>query len=201
MLVKVKEGNKEAVNTLILGHIGLAGAIAARFAKDYPWKDSDDIAAYTLYKLVEQTNRIATGELMTHHDNYSAYIHYVLGKEVKRYLDQDHVIQPPTNDPKCLQEIRDNAEEFRDRYTPRQITENHGTIPPANRDYDLVIKDLVIRSKFFTRQEQQIIYLRLQGFDDIEIGAVFGVTKQRIEQIRKGLRNRLELVTGETAPC
>lgn len=195
-----KTGTEEeragAVEALILGHIRLAGSIAAKFAGAVPLK-ADDIAAFAFYQLVEITNRIALNELMTEHNEYDAYLSYCLNREIQRYLNQDHVVKPPTNDPKVLErEIRKDPEGFALKYTPKPINDGDIVTLGADRNFDLFLKDMVIDSEYFTRREQIIIYLRVQGFEDPEIAAALHLTKQRIEQIRKGCRERLERLTG-----
>lgn len=194
-----EEERREAVEKLILGHIGLAGSIAARFAAKMPNK-SDEILAFAMYKLVDSTNRIASGELMTHHDNYDAYIHVVLMREISRMLNQDYTVRPPTNDPKILaEEIRVDPVGFKDKYTPRQLTECKAVCPAPDQDFEFVVDDLVTNSEFFTSTERKVIYDRIAGYDDTEIATRIHRSKQRVQQIRAELKWRLEYLTGEKA--
>lgn len=182
-----------------MGHIGLAGSIAARYAMKVPNK-ADEIVALAMSLLVDKTNRIADGELMTEHSNYDAYIHVVLQREISRWLNQDYTIKPPTNDPTVLEEeIRRDPEGFKDKYTPRQMTEYKAVSPSVDRDFDLVVDDVVVQSQCFSGTEKQIIFLRIEGYDDTEIGRKLRMTKQAVGQIRNNMRRKLERLTGETS--
>lgn len=187
------ERRKEHVNKLILGHIRFVGSIAAYFTSKVPTK-SADIMAYALCRLVEITNRISYNELMKGHTNYDAYLQFTLRREIARYLNQDYIVVPAVNDPRVLEEIRQNREDFIDRYKPRTLSESANATPAV--DFPSIVRDLVGNSQMFTTREQELITYKIEGLEDVEIAAKMGITKQRVGQIKEGLRTRLELLTG-----
>jgi len=115
-------------------------------------------------------------------------------------LNQDYTVRPPTNDPKVLEEeIRKDPVGFKDKYTPRQLTECKAVFPAPDKHFGFVVDDLVINSEFFTTTEKAVIYGRLAGYDDVELAAQLKRSKLRIQQIRAEIKGRLEYLTGEKA--
>jgi RNA polymerase sigma factor (sigma-70 family) len=44
----------------------------------------------------------------------------------------------------------------------------------------------------FDGRERQILEMRIEGYKDIEIGEKLGLTKQRVHQLREGIKSKLE---------
>lgn len=190
------EERRDAVNELILGHIGFAGSIAARFAAKVPNKN-EDILALSMYILVESTHRIAMGELMTQHDNYDAYMNVVLSREIQKALNADHTVRPPVDNPTELEELRKDPEEFADRFRPRSLTECKAVSPAPDRGFEAVLQDIVYDSQCFSSREREIIEYRLQGLNDTEIAKLLKISKEAIRQTKENMRRKLERLTGE----
>lgn len=140
---------------------------------------------------------------MTQHENYDAYIHVVLQRELKRFLRRDQVVQGPSNVPGHFSNdlahpisygVFDMPTSTMGRHIPHQLLSS-----AADRDFNFVVDDIVIQSQFFTSIEQRIIFARLDGYDDNEIGQMLHLSPGRVQQLRSKMQARLERLTEEKA--
>lgn len=207
-LKKAREGDAAAIDELIKGHIRLVAAIAARLSVFHPFK-AEDLFAQGLLHLIICTRKVANNEVMTLHNNFSAYIHKSIWGYLQTYIKKDHVVAPPINSAWLIiklkeYDLNDLFQEFEhiENLTPRNEADSEkmgyhpGYIGKRDDAFPMLYQE-VLNSDLFTETEKRIILQRVEGYTDEEIGRQLGVTKVTVNNKRKRMRHRINYLLGE----
>lgn len=177
ILESVRNGDPEAIRKMILGHMGLATGLVARYNRS---QQSDELVSAAFYALVNAVNRIANGHL--DHDNPTAYIAKFIHGEIRRVLSNKSV---------SVKAIQFRYHQFnRDRAGAKNglaIENVIGLYPDTTIDVEEEINALVK-----DKTDEQIIRLLCLGYDGVEIAQKLNLHKssvsRRISRIRKNYK-------------
>ena len=198
MASKLREGDASQISALIECHIKLAYQISKRFINSYP-KKKDDIIAAAFYGLSKAVNWAYEGRL--YDDGITKYIQVTVQRHIRDFLETDHKINIPRKTFKRLIELNETIE-----FVPVIVPINHDT---ENENEDFYLEDYqenvtdqyvqhykIFEELFFilklTDIERQIVELRLDGYTQAEIGQKLNRTQQSIQQILKGIQDRIK---------
>lgn len=97
----VRQGDRQAINEMIEGHLRLANGLISRYASALAdFDDLDELVSAAWYAVVYAVNRIATGHLT--HTNASGYIAKFLHQFLHAALKGRSVISNPRGHDDCV---------------------------------------------------------------------------------------------------
>jgi FixJ family two-component response regulator len=167
----VRNSNPENVYEaeLLRGLLRFGSSIVAEFAIKAPSQVPELFSemADELWCAIEAMRQGA----IDHHDppNVMGYVAVRLRGRLKKFV---------------YREIR-----HRIRYRDQGKKKHREKIPKSSRDslYEL---EEILNACLKTERERQVIGLRLQGLDDVQIGKELGCSKQSVHEIRSRIKNR-----------
>lgn len=172
LLKLTREGNDEAQDELILGHVRLAVSIVDRYIVHFNCRYLDDeLDDAAIEGIVVAVDRIRQGHLK--HDNVTAYIVVVVHRFIADCLWKSSLVRVP------------RGHHYR-WGTP--IREDSVNCNPSKMIETRDLIDHVIRSK----QERRIVDLRIAGYTDREIGKIMDIPKVTVFRTRQILKTRFE---------
>jgi len=168
VLEKVRKGDSDAIETMILGHCRLALSIVNRYLSVFNINDSEDLDSAAIQGIVIAVNLIVKGRLK--HNNPTGYIVTYIHQYITEYIYHSSVVYFPR----------------RSRQIPIEIF--HDSIGVENT-CTLEIWDSVL-SITENDIEKQILKLRSQDYTDSEIGEKLGLSRLKVFRIRHNLLDR-----------
>ena len=140
-------GDAVARDEIILGHINLAGAVAATYAAQTGC-DPDDAMSVAMLALCDAVDRISLGSCP--HGNIGAYINKCVNGRVDEFISRDFMIRPP--------QYRERKDE------PIKVI-------PLTFDIHVETEtDLgLFESSHFTPREREILRMKYEGYTEGEI--------------------------------
>lgn len=179
ILESVKRGEPEAIEKMILGHMGLVTGLVARYNRA---NRSDELVSAAFYGLVNAVNRIASGHLDHHDPNPTAYIVTFVHGEIRRVLSEKSISVKTIQLPGILlpkgRRSRSNA------VAGDRMDEFIGSHPDTTLDVEEKIKCIVS-----DKTDERIIELLRLGYDGMGIGKKLNLHRssvsRRISRIRK----------------
>lgn len=156
---------KAAAHKIIMSHARLGMSLVARWALGYPWQ-IDDMVSEMLMALVDGVEMIAEGAIDSHGNspNIGGYLAQTIHGRINKMLAQ----KPKDPGAKII----------------RSVPGDQGCL-------DLM--EIITRS-IETRQERTVIELRIEGYNDAQIGQMLEpqLTEQRVYQIRTVVKRRIQ---------
>ena len=170
LVKKLKQGDKDAADQLIIYHIPLAKHLANRFAKKH-YNTYFEFLSIAHEVLVSKIEKIRRNGAILYNDAISPYLNKSISFAFTKFISRER---------KNLdRQLRFNAQ-IRSR---KLITYNHGL--------EHLLLEEIYSSSELSPEEKILIQLRIAGHTDQEIGEHFGVSKQRVFVVRKNLRQKL----------
>lgn len=176
ILERVREGNREARDTLILGHLRLATSIVNRYLSYLNSNHSvmaDDLDGAAIEGIVDAVDRIEKGKMQ--HDNVTGYIVYSIHNSINRCLKKSIPIHVPRNHKiPCF----------------LSLDENHHVKEGWHEFHDLVeVKD-ELDNLIQNEIERKLIDLKIMGHSDTEVAAILGLNRTKLIRMKQSLRER-----------
>ena len=168
---RLRNGDKGARDEIILGHINLAGSIAATYAAQLK-RDPQDIMSVAMLGLCDAVDRIALGSCT--HGNFGAYINKCVNGRIDEFVSKDHMIKP------CGFRERKNE--------PYKQATGLDRLQYRDQKVDMSL----FESSHFTRREREILQLKYEGHTEGEIAWRLEITQQRVSQILAGLKGAVK---------
>ena len=170
LLKRVREGDSEAVEKMILGHVRLAFSIVNRYVNSFPYF-VDDLKSAAMMGIVIAVNKIAENS-MAAHDNVTGYIVINVNYAIRREIQNSFVIRTPRG--KKVVSMTD--------LTQCNLVKRHSQ--PSSQLYE--IWDAV-DSLTEDQLEKQILELRSEGHTDNKVADFLGLSRSSVTRIRKNL--------------
>ncbi len=170
LLKRVRVGNSEAIEKMILGHIRLAFSIVSRYVNSFPYF-VDDLKSAAIMGVVIAVNKIAKNS-MDSHDNVTGYIVINVNYVIRREIQNNLAIQSPRNK-KVLLVTSGVSWNVRTRHSQlsSQLYEIWDSVDSLTED----------------QLEKQILELRSEGHTDNEVAEFLGLSRSSVTRIRKNL--------------
>jgi DNA-directed RNA polymerase specialized sigma24 family protein len=184
LLRRVRQGDSQAINEMIEGHLRLANSIVARYLmtsnRDVKSVDVEELVAAAFYATVYAVNRIASG-FMTH-DNVGGYIAEFLHQKLHAALKERSIICNPRGleDPVLCCQLSECD------------SEQHGKIEPdtsleVDEEVESIVNDVV---------DAKIVRMLRLGYCAADVARDLGVHKgtvsRRIQRIRENYMESLQ---------
>ncbi len=169
---------------LARGFIRLALKIAASWANNRPQK-ADDIASAALFGIVYALDK-AREKLID--DNLTGWVIAAIVSHCRRFCAQDHLAVVPaktyhTRQKKGLSTPTLTIVPIDFREIEKRCYTSTGTVHEIKEMLKISAKD---------DRDREIIRLRIQGYDDREIGAKLNISQQAVHMRRKDLESRYQ---------
>jgi DNA-directed RNA polymerase specialized sigma subunit len=179
-LVKgLRDGDLSTHGEIIEGHIKLAITIAGRYIRICPRK-SEELVSESMFGLMYAVKK-AQEKMID--DNVTSWIASCCHRFAQRFLISDNVIRvPPTSAKRCGIIV------IVTRLTVDVTTASTG---PLCDFMDM------IESCAKTDFDRKILDLRIQGYNDKEIGESLGVSQQHVSKMRDKMRSRFDAISRE----
>jgi len=178
LLEKVKEGNKNAIETMILEHMKLAISAVNPFIKKYScYYLKDELESATMEGLVVAVNNIANGkmpdtEYNTQYTHAVAYIIKIVRRHLYDYYRKSTVVYFPRGEKtKITLPIIEG------------IIETGGDDEELKEELDFICENW---------EEKEILELKAQRYTDSEIGAMLDMPELNVQRIRSKLKTCFE---------
>ena len=168
VLEKVRKGNSDAIETMILGHCRLAMSIVNRYLTIFHINNHEDLDCAAIQGIVVAVNLIVKGNLK--HNNVTGYIVCYIHQYITDYIYHDTTVYSPRRKQPILIEVLDNSIGM-ETFNNFEIWDSLLSI--ANDD-----------------TEKQILKLRSKRYTDSEIGEILGLSRLKVFRIRHDLFNR-----------
>lgn len=179
ILESVKRGEPEAIEEMILGHMGLVTGLVARYNRA---NRSDELVSAAFYGLVNAVNRIASGHLNHDYPNPTAYIATFVHGEIRRTLSERSVSVKTVQLPGIL--LPKGRRSRRAAVAGDRMDEFIGAYPDTTLDVEERINALVN-----DKTDERIIELLRLGYDGMGIGKKLNLHRssvsRRVNRIRK----------------
>ncbi len=170
LLKRVREGNSEAIEKMILGHIRLAFSIVSRYTDSFPYL-VDDLKSAAMMGIIIAVNKIAKNS-MAAHDNVTGYIVVNVNYAIRREIQNNLAIQSP-RDKEVLRVTNSTLYNVGTRHSQlsSQLYEIWDSVDSLTED----------------QLEKQILELRSEGHTDNEVAEFLGLSRSSVTRIRKNL--------------
>lgn len=178
----VRSGDPAAIEQMITLHMRAALAKARQYGAHNPAR-LPDLTGVAMLALTQAVNRMAKGSLDGKQHNPTAYLRKCIDGQIKRYLAKCRL--GLSIDPETYRKLREE-----NKWLPKIILLDNLSTKAGRRKAD---QDRIetIRACIQTELEQKVIALRVQGFNDQQIGQMLDYSKARIGQIRKEIAKRV----------
>jgi RNA polymerase sigma factor (sigma-70 family) len=214
-LLRLRAGDKDIRNDLVLHYLRLVFAIVGRIKADYPKRKHNDLLGTGILSLVECLDSISDGTGMQDHDNLDAYVHKTIYHEIREFIKIDHTVTPPLNSDWLIAKVK---EEGTDVYTTLFGTveyievsndidytgdegeesdgKTYGLFTPSPQE-GIEIRE-ILTSFYFTTKEKKIIEMRMEGSTLEDIAKELGISIVAVhKRIRGHIAPRLRTLLGE----
>ncbi len=174
LLKKVREGNKVAIERMILSHVALSISIVNRYIGVGTLKYlANDLDSAAMIGIVFAVNRVAEGK-MANHDNITGYIVKNVHSSIIKAIQHSDTIYVPRRQQNKIVECL------------------YASIP--RKDSQLSIQQLeiwdLIDSLTDDDLEMGILKLKSEGRTDTEVGELVGLNRLQVLRIRSDLFRR-----------
>lgn len=169
LLGRVREGDSDAIQRMILSHIRLIGVVVNSYTPTYRYYVSD-LDSIAMLELVTVVNSIAAGK-MANHDNITGFILVKLKSKIAREIGNSYIVPTPRKKKTTLTETLIKAVPGRDSQLNNQSVD---------------IWDSVV-SLAQNQLEKQILELRGEGHTDAEVAEYLDVSRPTVRRIRVNL--------------
>ena len=180
---KLKQGDKEAQEKIVLGHLNLAVSIASRYANQFPNKISVDLAGEAMQAMCSAVNRVRRGYSMEKHNNITGFIVKSIQGHLMNYIKSDFVIVPVIND---LEADRRSLANMIPIHDPVQFKDIGGKDP-----YSLMYFNEILESPRLTKLEKEIIIGRLNGDTIRELSISLDISTTQISRKIKEIGKKI----------
>lgn len=212
LILKIRAGNKDAADKVILSHVRLALTIAGRYLtkgrsriapltmgyqdRDFctSYKESDDLVSASLEGLCHGVNKIKTEGLP--HNNLTGYLTETMHRFISEYLDHLPVVRVPgrTKRDRRLKGTgikQPESSQLTEKIIEIQFDKKINTTSQLELDE---ILDKIAQSP----TERTIIQLRIEGHKDDWIADYVGLCKTSVFLIRRDLESRFVTLFGDS---
>jgi len=162
-------------NTIIEGQMAVAYKIAVWYSRRYR-RDKEELVAVANLALVQCVDRAANGSL--HDDNIGAYIAVNLHGACRKHIDGDHLI--PVE--------RRAVKDYYAKYGKPGVVDLREESAEHAVDTAMIWGELM---DLFTKEQQTIIHMRINGYNQSEIGKELHCTQATISKSLDVIRERL----------
>jgi RNA polymerase sigma factor (sigma-70 family) len=197
LVIKLRGGDNEVINTIIGGHLRLAIQISARYALRFSGKTDEIVgtAFLAVTRSVKQFRERAKD------NNITPYIVSIIHSDISDFLCHDSVVRITRYQLRkmaCEYDLtkENNMPEFMD-YHDRKVFERCN----KTEDEDIRISNLefedVLEKLQFTRYEMLVLRLKLDGWSESEIAEHIGTNREKIRVVKELLVAKLKPYFGE----
>lgn len=195
LILKIRAGDADAANIVILSHVRLALSIVGRYmASAKNTSISDDLVSATLEGLCHGVNKIKTEGLP--HNNLTGYLTETMHRFISEYLDRLPVVRIPGRTKrdrrsKGLKSKQPSSLILTETVIEKQFDKKINTTSQLELDE---ILDKIAQSP----TERTIIQLRIEGHKDDWIADYVGLCKTSVFLIRRDLESRFVTLFGDS---
>lgn len=176
---RIQANDQQAKQEMIQNHYRYAFAAVARFGNHHK-ELLDDLVSEALVTLTDAVNRLETKEA---HDDFqpTKYICIMIYGSLKSLIQKKNIVHVNIGTWKKLLAVSEN---------PNEILWAGLKRPIVHDQTDFEIEELIAQCEL-TGREKQVLGLRLEGKNDIEIGELLKVSKQAINKCRRNLKSKI----------
>ena len=185
LVPSLKNGDLEAINTLILGHLRLAINIASQYAKQAPNKSSDLVSEAVL-SLSDACHKASRGELKD--DNLTAFVVSRIHSNLVNFLRKDLTLRVPHST------LYSHRRSGKNTAVLQRVPLIEGTARSQNRKASLEFLEILELSTS-TDFERQVVALRIQSHNDREIAEMLNTNISRVSKARALVESRFDRLT------
>lgn len=188
---------RDAAQVIVMAHVRLGMATVARWAVTYPTR-TDEMVSEMLDALVDGVKMISEGALDNHEGqpNIVAYLVRTMYGRINKLLSRDkyaHAIYLGGKHIRGRGKASNGKDEDHVRTKGRKESKLEKALSTKGDQPRQELMEIITRS-IQTEQERTVIDLRVEGFDDTQIGQMMKppLTKGRVHQIRTAVKRRIE---------
>lgn len=182
-----------AANRIIMSHIRLGMSIVSYYAVRWPNK-VDLLVAEMLYCLVNSTDLIAKGAIDCHDEpNVTGYLVTAIKGHLNKVGCRDRVMSiDPSRYKRGISHVAISMSAILDLEKTNYVRKGKTMLDElvVKQDSTSDLLEMVLSCTEYDT-ERDVVFLRIAGFKDEEIGNKLGLSKMRISQIRSVIRDRV----------
>jgi len=177
LLKEVRKGNQAAIEKMILCHIRLAISLVIRFVGTSGYGYYINVLdSAAMEGVVVAVNRVASGS-MAGHDNITGYIIIYVRQFIQTAASRSNAVCTPRN----------KKNKVITPFVIPELSEKDSQL--GNQEFELWD---TIDSLIDNETEKEILKLRQNGYTDLEIGKLIGLSRLQVLRIRHDLFQRYQ---------